>query len=80
MIVISEALTDEEKKIIRVISESNGIHIRALYKKVKIDIKKLLQLLSTLIDKEYVIERGERAYKYYFVTEKGSELITKSES
>ncbi|MGQ4915011.1 MAG: hypothetical protein ACP6IU_09730 [Candidatus Asgardarchaeia archaeon] len=69
-----------EKQVLKVISESQGIHIRLLYKKTKTDVKKLFEIIQRLISKGYIIEKGKRAYRYYFVTDDGIKYLGKADN
>jgi len=69
-----------EKQVLKVISESQGIHIRLLYKKTKIDVKKLFEIIQRLISEGYIIEKGKRAYRYYFVTDDGFKFLGKTDN
>ncbi|MHA1860240.1 MAG: hypothetical protein ACTSVF_03980 [Candidatus Asgardarchaeia archaeon] len=70
-------MDETELSIIKYIKEQDGAHIRQIYKKFKIDVKKLVDILDKLVSEGYLYFIDHTGFRYFMVTEKGEEALGK---
>ncbi|MHA1506655.1 MAG: hypothetical protein ACTSR0_05680 [Candidatus Asgardarchaeia archaeon] len=70
-------MDEVELSIIKYIKEQDGAHIRQIYKKFKIDVKKLVDILDKLVSEGYLYFIDHTGFRYFLVTEKGKEALGK---